>query len=75
MSDSEIGRVYAEGLDTVVGLVRGMSAENDLLGSTIVGLNSEIVALKELAVKQATLIAEYEARFKKNSATSSKPPS
>lgn len=82
MDESKIIEKYNEGIHSVIIVVKDMSSRIDLLGGTIIGLNSEIGYLhrviqeiKESSVKQALRIGELEARLNQNSSTSSKPPS
>lgn len=82
IEEEKIIKMYQDGLNTVVTVVKDMSLRIDTLtdgiinlNSEITNLNSEITALKTSNAKQSLRIAELEASINKNSSNSSKPPS
>ena len=82
IEEEKIIKMYQEGLNTVVTVVKDMSSRIDNLTGTVTNLNTEITDLntaitdlKAVNAKQSLRIAELEARINKNSSNSSKPPS
>lgn len=72
MNESKIIESYNEGVSEIVALMKEL---NMGLTSQVSNLNQEIKALREENLRLLVKIAELEAKAKKNSKNSSKPPS
>jgi transposase len=75
MSENEILKVYAEGISSVINLVKNLSAKIDSLNNNVGNLTEEIDNLTEENSKLKERVQSLENQIKTNSNNSSKPPS
>ena len=75
MSENEILKVYAEGISSVVNLVKNLSDKIDSLNDNVGKLTKEIDNLTEENSKLNERVQSLENQTKTNSNNSSKPPS
>lgn len=75
MSENEILKIYAEGISSVVNLVKNLSDKIDSLNDNVGKLTKEIDNLTEENLKLKERVQSLENQTKTNSNNSSKPPS